>query len=187
VQAEQETNELDLMCQQVWGAYEYLRDHDLSEKSGTSKRLRAGDLNKLRARLAEELLELRGVVEGTHFHEGFDKDIILEGYEVIYWAICLAVAARRQYSAIHPDIYLIIGYRGGKVNKDELLTNFKEVAGAILKDSGLGGIIPLISFIFMLVGKACTLNDTSPARLLERDISEMQQKDYLAEYWNNLK
>jgi hypothetical protein len=33
---------------------------------------------------------------------------------------------------------------------------------------------------------ACALNNTPPARLLQRDIDEMQQKSYLKDYWQNL-
>ena len=45
----------------LWCAYVYLRDHDLSEQSSTSRLLRSGDTAYLRGRLADELGELAGV------------------------------------------------------------------------------------------------------------------------------
>ncbi len=174
--------ELEQLCREVWAAYEYMRDNDLSGESGTSKRLRSGETARLRARLLEELAELRGVVEGTHRHEGFDRDIVLEGYEVWYWGACLGVAQRLPYEALAPHRAFQSGYEAGATSREALLSAFDELTS----DPDLAGPLPTsesLARVFYLVGRACSLNGTSPARLLERDRAEMRQKTYLAAYW----
>lgn len=176
-------NGLDKLCREVYGAYQYLYDHDLTAESGTSKRLRSGDKAKLKARLLEELHELYGVVEGTHFHEGFDADIILEGYEVLYWAFCLAVASRYDYASFEPAKQLENGFNATPQNRIELLPFFKPVIDKI-SETDADKISPEnLGQVARLVGQACALNNTAPSRLLERDRAEMRQKSYLADYW----
>jgi hypothetical protein len=175
-------NSLDKLCQDVYGAYEYLRDHDLAAQSGTSKRLRSGDTNKLRSRLLEELHELYGVVEGTHFHEGFDSDLILEGYEVLYWAFSLAIAQQISYPDINPGLQLWRGFQADVLSRNELLPYFTPVIETVATTQLPLGTTEL-SQVAYLVGRACALNQTSPTQLLERDRQEMSQKAYLNEYW----
>ena len=52
-----------------FGAYAYLRDHDLTSESETSRRLRHSDQH-FRSRIADELRELAGVMDGEHRHAG---------------------------------------------------------------------------------------------------------------------
>ncbi len=181
-------DELDKLCREVWGAYQYLRDHDLTAQSGTSKRLRKGDTASLRLRLTEELHELRGVVEGTHFHEGFAQDLVLEGYEVLYWAFLTALAQNITYAELDPVRQLQAGFEAEALSRPELLPHFTFLISQIEKDRvGLVALtVSTLAQVVYLVGHACALNAISPARLLERDRSEMRQKEYLAAYWASL-
>jgi hypothetical protein len=169
---------LESLCREVYGAYQFLSANDLSAVSGTSKRLRSGNSDKLRIRLAEELMELHGVIEGTHFHEGYDQDIILEGYEVIYWAFCLATTANTPYDQISPHLHLQKGFVQ-PLPKTSLLEAL-ETSTKLITDWAF------LPTVFSLVGSACATNGTDPARLLERDREEMRQKDYLTIYWTSL-
>ncbi|MCC6312516.1 MAG: phosphoribosyl-AMP cyclohydrolase [Thermomicrobiales bacterium] len=54
----------------LYGAYAWLRDHDLSAESGTSRRLRIED-GTIEGRVADELTELAGVLDGSHRHGAF--------------------------------------------------------------------------------------------------------------------
>jgi phosphoribosyl-ATP pyrophosphohydrolase len=194
--SKEDLNQLEELCREAYGAYEYLRDHDLSAESGTSKRLRNGDFNKLRMRLVEELGELRGVIEGTHVHEGFEQDIILEGYEVWYWAACWMAAQGFTYDEVQPHLYLDHGFRRRFTKEarkldalqmaEHLIANFNE--STPLHDNPPNRYFATGVFCITLnfIGMACRLNNTPPARLLERDIEEMRQKAYLAEYWREL-
>ena len=180
-------NELEKLCRQAYGAYEYLRDHDLSAESGTSKRLRSGDLAQLRTRLAEELAELRGVVDGSHSHEGFEKDIVLEGYEVWYWAASLMTAQGFSYAQTQPHLSFEAGFKHPAASREEL-RNFALSLGKQIGEEPTTKEVAIGVFNWALyfVGKACALNQTAPARLLERDVAEMRQKTYLADYWQQV-
>jgi hypothetical protein len=178
--------EFEQLTASVWGAYEYLRDNDLSAESGTSKRLRAGNPVKLFERLLEELDELRGVVKGTHFHEGFDSDLILEGYEVWYWAASLAIANDLKYAEIEPHTAFLNGFNEATVKAPPALAPAFDRLVVKLKQQDPANLAPAhFQAVFYLVGRACRLNDTHPARLLERDRAEMTQKSYLSAYWQN--
>ena len=179
-------SELEYLCRQVWGAYEFLYNHDLADQSGTSKRLRAGNPAKLKARLIEELGELRGVIEGTHFHEGFDQDIILEGYEVWYWAVCLAVSLGLTYQGLDPASPLQSSFEAVRADQPSLLSAFSARIAALetsSSETAEAGLIADLTSVFGLIGAACRLNDTDPRRLIERDRAEMRQKAYLTAYW----
>lgn len=175
--------DFEKLTYEVWGAYEYLRDNDLSAQSGTSKRLRSGDRTKLLARLIEELGELRGVVEGTHIHEGFEQDIVLEGYEVWYWAACLAIANGLLYQQLNPHQAFLSGYQTPPNSREDLLPEFDSLLEDLAQTSAGTMLGSDFQRVFELVGQACRLNETHPARLLERDKAEMSQKFYLAPYW----
>jgi hypothetical protein len=178
------TSEFEQLTVSLWGAYEYLRTHDLTAESGTSKRLRAGNPAKLFDRLLEELAELRGVVEGTHFHEGFDSDIVLEGYEVWYWAACLAIANGKTYAEIEPHAAFLNGFNEATVKaRPALLPAFDRLTVKLKEHNPVTLTAAHYQEVFYLVGRACRLNETHPARLLERDRAEMSQKPYLADYW----
>src|SRR5581483_3611631 len=61
----------------LFGAYAYLRDHDLTDVSKTSARLRAPGAG-FAGRIADELDELAGVLDGTHAHADPRADLLLE-------------------------------------------------------------------------------------------------------------
>ncbi len=178
--------DLERLCREAYGAYEHLRDNDFSAESGTSKRLRAGNPAKLGLRLAEELQELKGVIEGTHFHEGFDQDIILEGYEVWYWAACLAASRGCTYELIKPHRPLEAGFKAASEQRATLFTTVPNlIEEALAADLEKVKVIKLFEEVMLFIGAACSLNNTSPQILLERDIREMRQKTYLAGYWQS--
>ena len=176
---------LEKLSREVWGAYEYLRDNDLSAESGTSRQLRSMDRHRLHLRMVEELLELRGVVEGTHIHTGFDNDLILEGNEVWYWAVCTAVNAGMDYDSLVPHRALQTGFDTDPVTRPELLPVFdkllRKLDGPQSHDDELANLVQ----VFCLVGRACRLNEMPPERLLEQDKVEMSRKAYLASYWKH--
>src|ERR687884_543984 len=95
-----DTLERDLRA--IYGAYEYLRDHDLAAASTTSRLLRERDLAYLARRARDEMEELRGAVAGTHAHGGGRTDIVLEAYQTLYWLLLLAVAAGDRYDDVRP-------------------------------------------------------------------------------------
>src|SRR5215216_2695464 len=85
-----------------FGAYAYLRDHDLTSESETSRRLRDPD-QQFRGRIADELRELAGVLDGEHRHAGRERDVLLEASQVIYWLLLESLRHGVTWMTLRPD------------------------------------------------------------------------------------
>ena len=117
---------LETAMRQLYDAYLYLRDHDLSEESNTSRllhesldRVGQGTINQapttapwlyLVSRLADELQELADVQRGEHVHSGQQPDTILEGSQVGYWLLLLAATAKLHYDDFTPHVSMLREY-----------------------------------------------------------------------------
>jgi phosphoribosyl-AMP cyclohydrolase len=160
--------ELEILFRQLYQIYEYLRDEDLTAVSATSRALHAADLPWLMQRALDELNELHGVLMGTHRHTA-DKaaDIVLEGYQACYWLCLMAIAARLPYDRVEPHRHVLCGYTSPNLpasgNTDPFITT--------------------ITTGFARVGAACRQSGVHPTALLERDLSELRSRPYLAAFW----
>ena len=100
------------LTRQWWGAYEYLRDTDLTAESGTSRMLRTPNANVL-DRLRDELTELAGVLDGNHVHTDQRSDLLLEGSQCCYWIVVESLLQGLGWDDVRPDRALA---RGGHDN-----------------------------------------------------------------------
>src|SRR5437588_6824753 len=103
---------LETTLRQLYAVYLYLRDHDLSEKSNTSRLLHEKNHSYLLPRLADELQELAGVQSGEHIHTGKQDDTILESSQVSYWLFLLAATNNQHFDNFAPHTALLEGYAG---------------------------------------------------------------------------
>ena len=110
---------LEAKLRQLYGIYLYLRDHDLSQESNTSRLLQEHSQSYLLARLADELQELAGVQSGEHAHTGQQPDTILEASQVEYWLLLLAATRNLHYDDFAPHSAILHGYSTGKVQNEE--------------------------------------------------------------------
>src|SRR5437868_1707348 len=101
---------LESALRQLYGVYLYLRDHDLSEESNTSRLLQERSKSYLVARLADELQELSDVQSGEHVHSGRQSDTILEGSQVAYWLFLIATTHNLHYNDFTPHDFVLHGY-----------------------------------------------------------------------------
>ena len=164
------TDPLAEAFQRIYHAYEYLRDHDLEEVSGTSRRLRHPDHPWLRQRAAQELDELAGVLNGTHTHTNPTDDTILEGRQVCYWLLTRAVAEHLTFEQVMPHIHLRAGFETGKAITESAAELFALEERALLDDLSTG---------LYLVGGACQNQGVSLLALVEAELEDLQQKSYL--------
>ncbi len=109
-EAAQLTAPLEKAMRQLYGVYIYLRDHDMSEESNTSRLLQEHSPAYLTARLADELEELAEVQTGKHVHSDRQSDTILEGSQVGYWLLLLASTNKLQYAEFQPHTAILQGY-----------------------------------------------------------------------------
>src|SRR5579863_6949023 len=105
------TAPLEKAMRQLYGVYIFLRDHDMSEESNTSRLLQEQSPAYLDARLADELQELAEVQTGEHVHSDRQSDTTLEGSQVGYWLLLLAATYKLQYAEFQPHAAILQGYR----------------------------------------------------------------------------
>src|SRR4051812_17822270 len=167
---------LEAALRRLYQIYEYLRDTDLMAESGTSRLLHAPDPALLRARLADELIELAGVADGTHRHQGLPDDAILEASQVCYWTFVAAVAARLPYGALRPHICL--------VEAGDAFPLEAAALGQILAVGLRGGAGPLapsdLRAALRKVGLTCRTLGIAPAAPVAYDLAQMQTRPYLS-------
>src|SRR6266496_3343129 len=104
----------------LYGAYLYLRDHDLSEESNTSRLLQEHSKSYLLSRLSDELQEMANVQSGEHMHTDRQSDTILECSQVGY---CLSLLANTEPAMIAQGLRLgfaLIGWACAEANVNPL-------------------------------------------------------------------
>src|SRR5215467_2183911 len=111
VTREANAERLEAEIRQLYGVYLYLRDHDLSEESNTSRLLQEHSQSYLVARLADELQELADVQSGEHVHSDRQLDTVLEGSQVGYWLLLLASTRNISYQDFIAHCSLVSGYQ----------------------------------------------------------------------------
>lgn len=165
-------------------AYEFLRDNDLASESGTSRRLRTPN-EPLAERLADELRELAGVLDGTHSHQGLIADVILEGSQSIYWTALIAIRTHAPWNAWRPDRAL--------ATADEHLS--RTIAAQLLRaeaDAWERNPIPVFDVparchaTVALVAQACVTAGVEPGAILQRDLDDLRTRSYLASIFDQL-
>jgi phosphoribosyl-AMP cyclohydrolase len=162
-----------------WGAYEYLRDIDLSNVSGTSRRIRDRGTS-LVPRIIDELLELAGVLDGTHVHDGQQDDFLLEASQACYWIASELIRTGVPYDDVRPDRALDIA-EDAAVQLSTLASLIRSAANdleaeALSPEEGHS--------LFALIANAALAVGQSGREIIERDLNELRSRDYLEPYFS---
>ncbi len=166
--------ELRVKMRQLYGVYLYLRDHDMSEQSNTSRLLQEHSQNYLVSRLADELQELVDVQSGEHVHAGREPDTILEGSQVGYWLFLIAATLQLNYNDFAPHEALLQGYEA-HFDEDMMLEQWQECL-RLSAESESDAIAQGLQLGFSLIGWACTEAKISPIMPVEFDLDQMRRK-----------
>lgn len=160
-----------------WSAYEWLRDHDLTERSGTSRRLRARK-NEHVPRIADEMRELAGVLDGSHRHSSLRDDLSLEAGQVLYWIACAAVWHGYTWDQVRPDRALDVTAEAPGCSSEMLAKLLRARADEL---AGLTGTpdASLLHASIALVGACLRANDLDPLDVINADLDELGGKAYL--------
>ena len=172
---------LEASARNLYAAFAFLRDNDLAGVSGTSRLLRQGD-DGVRHRVAGELQELAGVLDGTHRHTTPREDLLLEGTQSLYWVILSALRAGVAWNELRLDRAL--------QTHDEAMEQ-DAVASLLRAEARRWGKEPLpdadhgatCHAAVALVGQACQGGGISPGELVRHELDALRQKPYLRPFF----
>ncbi len=159
-----------------WLAYEWLRDNNLTSESGTSRRLRAPN-DQCTPRVADELLELAGVLDGTHRHGTLADDLRLEAGQVLYWVACTGVWHGYQWAQVRPDRALDVT-ASLDIPSASLAGLLRARAGEV-RDLAIWPEGVLLHETIALVGTCLRANGMEPLDVINADLDELSAKPYL--------
>lgn len=154
----------------------FLRDHDLSEESNTSRLLQEHSPVYLAARLADELQELADVQTGEHVHSGRQSDTILEGSQVGYWLMLLAATYRLSYDDVTPQISLLCGYFEPHMGGESMAIELRQECLNLLSSGEPAQVAQGVHLGFVLIGWFCAEAGVSPLAPAEYDREQMRRK-----------
>jgi phosphoribosyl-AMP cyclohydrolase len=173
-----DVHNLESLTRQWFDAYHFLRDNDLTAVSSTSAKLRA-DHAAIAPRIADELRELAGVLDGVHAHTDPRSDVILEGSQVLYWVALAAVRAQIEWQALRPDRALVT--TDESLSRPSAARLLRAEAGHWTEDRAVNAA--RLHAVIALVAQACRSADVEPAELVQADLAEMRGKPYLTEFF----
>lgn len=166
---------MEALTRDWWGAYEWLRDHDLSEQSGTSKQLRSLDTSVVN-RIQDELQELAGVLDGTHIHTNQRDDAILEATQCCYWIALESIKQGLTWEQIRPDRALDVLEASVDGNTASLVLRAEAMA---ITEISAG----VAAHLFQVVAESVRVLGIDPRELIEADVRELQSRPYLSAYF----
>jgi len=166
--------QLEGALRQLYGVYLYLRDHDLSEESNTSRLLQERSKSYLVARLADELQELADVQSGEHVHSGRQPDTILEGSQVAYWLFLIATTHNLRYDDFAPHDFVLHGYYEQQTEAKAI--EQQQDCLSLLSIDQLTTVIQGLQLGFAFIGWACAEAKVSPLEPAELDLEQMRRK-----------
>ena len=165
---------LEAELRQLYGVYLYLRDHDLSEESNTSRLLQEHSQSYLVSRLADELQELADVQTGEHIHSGQQLDTILEGSQVGYWLFLIAAGLSVPYNDFAPHTALLDGYRG-QYSEAKAIEQRQECL-SLVPDERAATVAQGLCLGFAQIGWASAVAGINPLAPAEYDLDQMRRK-----------
>jgi phosphoribosyl-ATP pyrophosphohydrolase len=164
-----------------WGAYEFLRDNDLSGRSSTSRLLRDND-DRVTSRIADELRELAGALDGTHRHATVRSDVALEGGQSCYWIVLRCVREGITWESVRPDRALDIAASDRDMSCDTVALLLRHEASR-WSSSSVSDLAAGAHAAFALIAQACACAGVQPGSLIVADLNELRTRDYLDQYF----
>jgi phosphoribosyl-AMP cyclohydrolase len=181
-----ETRDIDPLAEATrrqFGAYTYLRDHDLTSESETSRRLRQTDQH-FRSRIADELRELAGVIDGEHRHEGTERDTLLESSQVIYWLLLESLRNGVTWMRLRPDRGLAtVDTQLPAATISRLLRAEANRWSDTTREQP--DVAAAAHATLSLVGQACVSAGLDPIAAVQVDLADLESRPYLAPYFRH--
>lgn len=167
----------------LWfGAYEFLRDNDLGHVSTTSRSLRS-PRPRIEDRLADELVELAGVLRGTHHHVDPAADVVVEASQCLYW---LALMSARQRLEASSWLAPLTGLRAAVEREQaiETLILCAEYWGEIATEREPNDPLRLTAGTAISIADAVRAAGVDLDAVFSADLGELRSRPYLATYFD---
>ena len=172
----------ETLTKRWWGAYEFLRDHDLASRSGTSRLLREAD-DRVTPRVADELRELAGALDGTHRHVDVTSDVELEGGQVAYWVALRCIRDGISWDAVRPDRAFDTSSQPSEIANGTIAMLLRREADLWLSQAGLE-LSAMAHGTLALVAEACAVAGVEPKSLIVADLNDLRTRTYLSPYFD---
>ncbi len=166
---------LEALTREWWGAYEWLRDHDVSEQSGTSRILQSPEKSVIN-RIQDELGELAGVLDGTHVHSEQPEDAILEASQCAYWVVVESLKSGLTWSDVRPDRALDV--IEASVDAGIAATVLRAEA-LVLTELSAG----VATHLLQMIAESVRTLGIDPRTVIEYDMDQLRARPYLSEYF----
>lgn len=170
---------LSTQTRRWWSAYEWLRDRDLTSDSGTSRRLHS-QRDEITPRIADEMRELAGVLDGTHQHESLQDDLRLESGQVFYWIACAGVWHGYTWEQVRPDRALDIS--GETFASSATLAKLLRARATEVSDIVSWPEAALLHDSLALVATCLRANGLNPLDVINADLDDLAEKSYLPDF-----
>ncbi|GAC1387290.1 MAG: hypothetical protein NVSMB33_16830 [Ktedonobacteraceae bacterium] len=174
----EEQRKLEADMRDLYAVYLYLRDHDMSDESNTSRLLQERSHSYLAARLADELQELADVQSGEHVHTNREDDTVLEASQVGYWLFLLAATDTMHYDDFMPHASVLSGYHE-QYSEGKAIEQRQDCL-SLLSANKPNTIVQGLHLGFALIGWACAEAKVSPLAPAAFDLEQMRRKGLLA-------
>lgn len=166
---------LEAITREWWGAYEWLRNHDLADQSGTSRLLRTPDTSVIN-RIQDELVELAGVLDGSHIHTNQHDDAILEASQCCYWIAVESIKSGLTWADVHPDRAIDIT----EASVDSVSASSVLRAEALVLTEMTAGVA---AHLLQIIAESVRAVDIDPRSVINFDVQELKTRAYLSEYF----
>jgi phosphoribosyl-ATP pyrophosphohydrolase len=136
----------------------------------------------LEDRLADELVELIGVLRGTHRHDNPAADVVLEASQCFYWLALLS--ARQQLSA--SDWLAPLTRLRPPVERDQVIETLilaAEYWGEFASERELNNPLRLTSGTAITIADAVRAAGVDVGSVFATDLSGLHSRPYLATYF----
>jgi hypothetical protein len=131
------------------------------------------------SRIADELVELVGALDGTHRHVDLDSDVALEGGQVCYWVALRCIREGLDWETVRPDRAL--DAPAEVPTASTLATLLRAEAEIWSLDSG--DVAARAHQTFALVAAACATAGIAPLAVILHDLDDLRSRPYLADYF----
>ncbi len=162
-----------------WNAYRFLQEQVPASASSTAALLQESS-RSVQPRIADELRELAGVLRGEHSHGSREEDVVLEGSQVLYWAVVESLRAGFTLADLNLPSALVTAVEGVPPGTVAALLE----AEADRWSEGTDAISPdQVSGLVALVAQAALSAGVAPIDLIKSDLVALREKPYLAHFF----